>query len=455
MPVIEDDAPGALPSKNPSPVQIAAPEYKGITVDTRYTPARALLTHIEGMAWTVNYYSQVLGKDNALSSQNVDRSAVFQGYKRVIALELKVTTALNTVQDQQTKNFSVTGQANLIPCGLIPNEGDCFIADVGDGREAVFEITNSEKRSIYKDGAYVVDYKLLDYSEQDARIADLTIKTVEELQFDRASLEAGQKGLIHSTDFAITQKLRAYYAEMSDFYFSRFYSNKRATLLLPAQNAEIYDPFLTSAVLRMFRDEPHENIRRIRELNVFEDDNYDTPTVWTALRNKRRKELIGGMQRVGLVATKHFSPNPKLNSVRYSGVQYVVYPVDPNKSEDYQRRDLTKPMAVESIQLSPTRIVSLTDLIQVTELNGLPSFDAQAILPSQKGTYIFSPAFYDQAYDSQSALELAFNAYLDDKAYNMKLLRELCVSYTSWAPLEQFYQMPFLIAIVRSAIGRL
>jgi hypothetical protein len=455
MPVIEDDAPGALPSKTPSPVQIAAPEYKGITVDTRYEPARALLTHIEGMAWTVNYYSQVLGKDNALSSQNVDRSAVFQGYKRIIALELKVTTALNTTQDQQTKNFSVTGQANLIPCGLIPNEGDCFIADVGDGREAVFEITSSEKRSIYKDGAYVIDYKLVDYSEQDSRIADLTIKTVEELQFDRASLEAGQKGLIHSTDFAITQKLRGYYAEMSDYYFSRFFSNKRGTMLLPAQNVEIYDPFLTDAVLRMFRDEPHENIRRIRQLNIYEDDNYDSPTVWTALRNKRRKDLIGCTRRVALVATKHFSPNPVLNSARYSGVQYVVYPVDAVKSEDYHHRDLSKPLAVESIQLSPTRLISLTDLIQITELNGLPSFSAQAILPSHKDTYVFSPAFYNQTNPGQSALELAFNAYLDDKAYNMKLLQELCVSYTSWAPLEQFYQMPFLMAIVRSAIGRL
>jgi hypothetical protein len=455
MPIIEEDAPGAIPPEKPVPVQITAPEYRGVTVDSRYTPATSLLTHVEGASWTVNYYSQVLGADNALSSQNLDRSAAYQQYKLIVGLELKVTTPLNTTQDQNTKEFSVTGQAHVYPCGLTPNEGDCFIADVGDGREAVFEITNTEKRSIYKDGAFIVDYKLIAYSDQDSRAADLTQKTVETLYYDRGRADNGQRALIHSSDYVIMQKLRGYYSEMVDFYFSRFYSKNLATLILPAQEYAVYDPFLTHAVLGMFRDEPHPNIRKIRELNVSEDDNYSTPNIWTALQNKRRKELIGGMENVGLVSVRQFSINPVLNSVRYSGVEYVVYPIDPVKSEDYRRRDLTKTLASYPVELTPTRLVELTDLIQITDFDGLPTFDAKAINPTQRDTYVFSPEFYSQASLGQSALELAFQHYLDDKAYNMKLLLQLCVSYTSWAPLEQFYQMPFLLAIVRSAIGRI
>jgi hypothetical protein len=136
-------------------------------------------------------------------------------------------------------------------------------------------------------------------------------------------------------------------------------------------------------------------------------------------------------------------------------VEYVVYPIDPVKSEDYRRRDLTKTLASYPVELTPTRLVELTDLIQITDFDGLPTFDAKAINPTQRDTYVFSPEFYSQASLGQSALELAFQHYLDDKAYNMKLLLQLCVSYTSWAPLEQFYQMPFLLAIVRSAIGRI
>lgn len=455
MPVIDEDAPGAIPPERPMPIQVAAPAYKGIVVDTRYEPATSLLTHIEGASWTVNYYSQVLGKDNALSSQNLNRPAAYQGYKRILGFEFKVTTPLNTNQDPQTKNFSTTGQANVYPCGLIPNEGDCFVADVGDGREAVFEITNSEKRSFLLDGAYVVDYKLLDYAEQDNRLADLTIKTVETYQFDRASLQNGQKALIQYDDFNVLQKLRGYYAEMVDFYFSRFVSQDRRTLILPGQKYIIYDPFLTGAVLKMFRDENHPSIKYIHELNVFEDDNYDTATVWTALLKKRRKELVGGMREVGLVSVRAFSANPVMNSVRYSGVEYVVYPKDPNKSEDYRRRDLSKTMAPWSIQLPPSRLTNLVDIVNISELNGLPEFDAPAVHPSSAPTYVFSPAFYDATNPGQSALELAFQAYLDDKAYNMKLLQQLCVSYTSWAPLEQFYQMPFLMKILQHAMGRI
>lgn len=454
MPIIED-TPQTPPIKQPVPVQVAAPEYRGVVVDTAYTPATSLLTHIEGASWTVNYYSQVLGLDNALSGQNLDRPAALQQYKRIQHLELKVTTPLNTSQDQQTKEFSVTGQANVYPCGLIPNEGDHFIADVGDGREALFVITNSEKRSIYKDGAFIVDYSLVSYSDQDNRIQDLNTKVVEDLVYQADFLEHGQRPLITTDEFTLVKKLRAYYAELVDFYFGRFMSRNLRTLLLPGQDYAIYDPYLTHAVLQMFRDEAHPNIKLIRELNVQEDDNYQLPTIWTALLTKRRKALLGAMSKVGIVRANTFSSDPMMNSVRYSGVDYVIYPVDPDKSEDYRRKDGTKGLAGIDINLPTGRLKSLVDILQIDELDGLPSFDAPAINPSQQDTYVFSPNFYQRSNPGQSALELAFQDYLDEKALNLRLLMKLAVSYTSWTPLEQFYQLPFLMVLIRASIRRM
>ena len=90
MPVV-DPIDQAEQIEQPPKVQIAAPQYRGVTVDTRYVPQSALLTHLEGSSWTVNYYSQVLGEDNAVEGQNVTREAIYQQYRLIKGFEFKVT----------------------------------------------------------------------------------------------------------------------------------------------------------------------------------------------------------------------------------------------------------------------------------------------------------------------------------------------------------------------------
>ena len=51
----------------PSPVQVADAAYRHSVVDVKSTPLAALLTHIEGATWVVDYYSQVLSADEELS----------------------------------------------------------------------------------------------------------------------------------------------------------------------------------------------------------------------------------------------------------------------------------------------------------------------------------------------------------------------------------------------------
>jgi hypothetical protein len=454
MPIIGDTN-TTPPVEQPVAVLVTAKEFRGVTVDTTYEPATSLLTHVEGASWTVNYYSQVLGADNALSGQSLDRPAVYQQYKLIQKFELKVTTALNQSQDPGSKGFNVTGQANVFPCGLVPNEGDHFLADVGDGREGLFMVTSSERRSIYKDAAFVIDYVQVSYSEQDNRVNDLNSKVVENLYFERDFLENGQNPLISYDENRLIKELRNYYEELVDFYFTRFFSQEYRTLLLPGQDRSMYDPFLTRAVLKMFRDENHPNIKYLRELNVGEDDNYDISNVWTALLTKRRKELINCMSKIGLVLTRAFSADPVMDSIRYAGIDFAVYPADPDLSEDYRRKNYTKTISSVAIKPTPTRLVDLFELIQISELYGLPSNKAPAVNAVAYDTYIFSPAFYADTHPGQSGLEIAFHDYLDGKAYDLSTLTDLAKTYTSWGPLEQFYQMPFLMALMRSAIRRL
>jgi hypothetical protein len=156
-------------------ISITDSSNESIAVDNRDTPRINLLTHIVGSSWVVDYYSQVLNTNSQLSGQQLSVSAVYQQYKKINNLEIKVTSALTSSQDEQ-KNMSVTGEATLFPF-IIPNDGDMFIADIGNGKKAVFTITRTTKLSIYKQACYTISY-VLD-SESLIKIDDLNAKVVE------------------------------------------------------------------------------------------------------------------------------------------------------------------------------------------------------------------------------------------------------------------------------------
>jgi hypothetical protein len=452
MPVV-NDAPSAPPDPKPSPIKVVAPTYVGVAVDTRYTPKNALLTHVEGSSWTVDYYSQVVARDSALSGQNLDRDAAYQQYKKIVSFELKVTSPLTQNQDTATKAITVNGQANVYPCGVIPNEGDMFEADIGDGRSGVFRITSCEQRSIYQGSGWIVDYVLIDYSTPE-RSADFKEKTVEELIYVKDFLTYGQNPLIASNEYYNLQRLNQLYDEGVQEYFRRFMSNEYRTLVLPGQRYAIYDPFITKALLSVFSGEASTHVKFVRELNVSDDDVLKEPTFWDTLLARKPSRLRETATQMGLVTTASFSRNPMMNSLRYSGMQYIVYPTNPDRSEDDIRAMRQK--ALSDWEINGTRPLSnaLEDLIPITELDGLPQKD---VVPINfiSTSYVFSPAFYNRYSVGQSALEIQTNRYLNNQALDTAALLRMMDTYSAWPVLDQFYQLPVLLILIRATIRRM
>ena len=181
MPNIVDFSDDSETVEQPNTVRSSPPESKGVVVDTRYESKANLLTHVEGSSWNVNYYSQVLNADNAPIGQQVDRNAIYQQYTFIEMFELKVTQPLTSSQDSTTKEMTLIGTANVYP-HVIPNRGDMFIADVGDGRTAIFKVTSCERKSIFKDTCYSIDYILTNYTTKELR-ADLDNKVIKKYAF--------------------------------------------------------------------------------------------------------------------------------------------------------------------------------------------------------------------------------------------------------------------------------
>lgn len=482
---------------------ISEPEaYKGVVVDTRYTPKDNLLIHIEGSSWIVNYYSQVLNTDNAPTGQNVNSNPIYQQYKLIEKFELKVTSPLTTSQDSTTKEMTLVGTATIYPF-IIPNEGDMFLADVGDGREAIFKITNSDRKSIFKNTTYSIEYVLIDYSTVERR-SDLNNKVISKYIFRNDFLSYGQNPLVTKKENDLVVELENHFEEIINVYFKSFFSNEFKTLLIPGQGYPVYDHFLTKALLKYFNTWDCKDIKFVNLLNVDDDNNLKTNTIWDMLVRLDKRLMNYVANEYGLVNTKLFTRNPMMSSIYHSRIRYIIYPKNPVLDVDYEMRNKSKLLSPEKLKHVPprTNLPDFTDDYQddcdfcdfdhdlkkeyddkKNGLEGSPvgedlqddvidhEWDFSDILdPAQHmgivipdihlvtldDFYVFTSSFYRQNNGLQSPgmskLEVVVCQMLNGKKLDNELLIYFCETYHSWGALERYYYIPILLILIKYAI---
>lgn len=422
----------------PKPVEaqtrIEPKEYRGVTVDTRYTSRKALLAYITGSNYTVTYFEQLLGVDSGVSGLQLNRDPSNQQYRRINKFELKVTTALEPSQDDESNKFIVEGAANVYG-NLIPNVGDMFLGDVGDGQEGVFQVTASRQMSTRKDATFEINFQMTSYSTPAIR-ADLERKAIETVVFVKNLLNYNHSPYLQLEEYDVALKLGSLGEEIADMYFSTFYSNEYKTLIVPDQEFVTYDHFLTSAVLSLFDTYETPEVRYVRKLNCDGDPVMKVTTIWDALLKRSVLYLKRSCTRVGLVGARTFNRNAMLEGVYYSGVAYVAYPYDPEAS--IVGRDALKKRTPEK---------NLHRRPEGQEVDHLPLIPKVAATDS----YVFSDAFYNDL-PGQTKLEALTRDYLEEKALDNRALLEVANSYLEWEPIEQFYCAPVLLLLIKMTV---
>lgn len=313
--------------QNDLPVNVAPPEYKGVTVDTYKQKLSSLMIYVEGSSWITEYYSQVLGDNNELNPLQPNLPAPYQQYTRIKELELKVTDPLQHSQNSDTNEMEVVGGATL-PSGVIPNLGDMFLADIGDGREGIFAVTSSEKKTIFNSAVYVINYTLTGYNGAEKRF-ELNNKVVKEVYYRRDFNIYGQNPIIIEEDVLNIEKINGYLNDFKQYYFSRFFSNEYNTLILPNQECTIYDPFLVKAFTSLYDNNEHPILQKIRYLNIEGDMALKQDTIWSALLNVDKVYLLNSVKEMWCIDTKYWSQYPLLKTIRFSGIANIVYPKQP------------------------------------------------------------------------------------------------------------------------------
>lgn len=447
-----------IPKSNlttPPPVPVVppvavSPEYRGVTVDSRYTPLQSLLSHVEGSSWTVHFYTQIVDDDDPLSGQKLNRGGAQQQYRLIKNFELKVSSPLTASQDEQSRAMVVNGTANVYS-SLKPNDGDVFLADVGDGKEGVFEIRKSRRMGVLKDAIHEIEYQLVDYATPE-RLADLKAKTVKVEVFVRSQLDTNQTPFLAEGDYLQRQELKSCVSEVAEVYFSTFLQREYMTLTVPDQNQETYDPFLVDAVLALFTTDQAQDLRYVRQLNCAGDEVMKATTIWDVLLNRTPMLLPRVSRQMGIVRARSFEPRAVLEGIFHSGITYVVYPLEPERSlrsSDLRRQKVT----VGSIT-RPAPINTLDAALDTPVLSGLDNVQGNGgmdMLPTAGSTpyYVFSQAFYENQ-PNVSRLELQVRAFLAGKAMDPAQLLEMIKTYVGWEAIDQYYYAPVLILLIQA-----
>ncbi len=413
--------------------------------DLSWTPRSHLLTHIEGSTWTVHYYCQVLTNDSQLSGQQYTVNPVYQQYKLIKNLELKVSSPLQSTQDSTTKTMTLTGTSIVYPF-LIPNEGDLFIADIGENQNAVFRVTDSIKKSIFKEACYEISYGL--NTTDNYTIADLNQKVIDTLYYHKDFLTYGQNPIIIKNDHDTLIELNKVYQHLCQQYFKKFFSNEFKTLILPGQPFSIYDRFLIDYILSTFTTEDSQEIRFIRKYGVGDDDVFKTDSLWNVIKYRDVSVLNTCFKTFGIVGANTFSNDPILEGFRYSGIRKIIYPADPVLNIDYIQSSRVKILDEEWI--TPSNITVPGIMVRAINLKDTNIVETVHPVTIDK-YYVLSKNFYDKTLE-MSTLEYTLWQYLTNEDYDKDQLVNTAKKFYEWGVLEQFYYIPILLTLIKAAI---
>lgn len=452
MPVF-DESEYMITKKETTPKIVSKPIVTNV-VDTQYTNRKSLITNISGSPWKVDWYSQILDYDDQVDGLQENRNAARQQYIEYKGVIMRVQSELSTSQNPDDKTMTLVGDATITN-SFIPNPGDFFIADIGDGRRGIFDCLDSERLSHLKDTAHDVNYRLRNYVDEGVTF-QVDWKVVKTYYVYNDPMRYGYSDIIEEGEYTRLRNYEKTYRQMFEKYMNRFWSNEYHTLLVPGQpGTTTYDHFLTQFVLQLYNARYMPNYHRTQVLNVNDDYNVMTCyTVFDAVMKRDSDILRTGVQKMSVALARGFKFHPIFNSITYTGIKNVVYPSDGSKKIDYQvEGDRTKNWFNYENANQALRLDALED--QFTEHVTLPGFHGKefenAIAVSKPvmsdDYYIFTESFYKGG-AGLSVLEQQVRLIIEETPPNPELIDSIIEQSKTWPVLEQFYYTPFLLMLI-------
>lgn len=480
MPIFNVPLPEEQPKK-PN-VEITTKPYRHSVVDSKVTPIETLITFIGGSNWTVDYYSQVLGEHEALKPFDPSQHIVYQSYNKINRLIIKLQGSLDASDDTATGRMIYTGDAIItaIP-GLIPNIHDVIIGDIGEGQAGQFTITSIQKLTLNKSTAYRISFELArPANERIIRL--LEQKVVQNLYYRQDLLVLGQNPLLLDKDYNALIDLRVQLKQVVSHWTASFFSHLHRTFLVPDQDVTIYDQYVTNAIFALVSPNDERLMSTATRYNC-DDFRFTKYTdVYQAIIKRDRTLLFRVFKSFTVFSTRSMTENYYQDSIKHSGVRYIVTPNEFNRDGDYGHEEaetladylVNRTIGLKTsdgVQHSSNGLLSTSAMYCPADLN-IPcggcdedgegtdedvdpkwyediGFDIPFI---SMDSFVLSKAFYDGNKAECTEFERLLLKLLDHIKINPEEVYPFCRAYYEWPRLEQFYLGPLLIALIKVSL---
>lgn len=445
---------GSKPTAPPIVVQdlpkVEPDNYKSIIYDNNHVPLQSLIAYVEGAPWTVTYYRQLVSKHNDLKEFDDSQDATYQQYLKINDLELRVDQGLSSSYDSENAITTTNGTAVVYPF-LQVNAGDVFTAEASDNRRAILRVTNVERRTHNRDSAYAIEYTLIGYVDQKPQIVEnLELKTVKEYWFSKQRLIEGLQPFIKSEEYENVTQIKVILEDIVQYYFRNMFNVQYSTLVIPGQDKIIFDSNLTGYIMKLVSTDDAPEVRRVKLVPTDNDPYLNQPDFWKLLFERDHGALKYCNDEMGLVSKQFFNINTFLIGFRYSNIDYLVYPDDPDLTLKLKFDPLKKPISslADIIDTQASKGIVYTE-IDNTYVDGVNTYKIiHDVLVDDK--YVLSEAFYLNT-DQQSLLEILTRDYMKGVFIDLKKLFVICNAYKKWKRLEQYYYGPILITLLLDA----
>ena len=370
-----------------------------------------------------------------------------------------MNSALEPQQDKETRQFEIQGSATAMP-GLIPNKGDMFLADIGDGQQGLFTVTDTQKLTHLKESLYSIDFTLIDYAGKDSdRVKDLEEKTVQDFTFVRDYLTVGERPLITTNEFSLRQDMIQLRRELAQRYMGDFFSREKSLLLIPGQGQRTYDPFLQSFVRDVIGGDEHPFINQLVFPPVAGVPGMDQETLWDAIRKMSSVVLTGVVRAMGIVPVVYWRGQPHYAGLAFSGASQVTYPADFRADVDADWDGYRAPVSDATLVAGQVRRNDIQGFME--SLGRAAGFEMTcetveqlpyAVPVTADEAYVFTRAFYRGTGPYSSHLERLTHLLLRNEPLEKPLLYKIASESLHWPNLERFYYTPVILALLQVAI---
>ena len=419
----------------PKQVVVDAPELTAV-VDSVYNPINSLLRHIEGANWPVTYYRQILSKNDQAKPLQLGTTAVHQQYEKIIDYNIKVNSALSQSQDQESKEFEVTGDGTLY-YGIVPNYGDMFLADVGDGRLGIFTVTDAQRLTYSKAACYNATWKLVTTAVDaaNAYLSDLESKVVRTLVFDSELLEMADTPFVTQSEHIARKRIEVYEDTICRLINERFWSKDVQSTIVPNQVGKMHDAWHAEFCRATGISDVLHPIRVYQNGNLVHED---IITIWNLIEEMSLAMMPYVTRKLGYISAREFYEQPSMRGIYWSQYDRTVYPV----GKSLEINNTTKTFgSMPTIKASG----------DTSAFAGQVPGQLKLLYPDMNTltTYVFSEAFYDNDRENMTWIEYLTHRMLDQEPVNSSEVLLLCESLSKLRPLEQFYYAPIVFVLIK------